>query len=75
MGCGKLVIAADEVKEGAGGVPEWRSQARELALGTGQTVEIRPLAKFLNPSTGFLEHLKLPTDGPLSTKCLPSPRQ
>ena len=26
-------------------------------------------------STGFLEHLKMPTDGALSTKCLPSPCQ
>ena len=43
--------------------------------GTGQSIEIRPLSKCLIPSIyRVLEHLKTPTNGTLSTKCLPSSR-
>ena len=43
-------------------------------LGASQTKGFRPCWKKLSlASTRFLEHLKTPTDGALSTQCLPSP--
>ena len=54
----------------------WRSEnaAKNVAEALARQSKFALCRNFSSlASTGFLEHLKTPTDGALSTKCLPSP--